>query len=324
MLSLFRRNLFVNLILLLLFGVALVAYFMVFPLADGGVEWALPQYEKFFSFIERDRWLRTGVGLAFVLLQAYLVNEMVTTHRLSRALSTIPAAVFLLYSLWTVEPYIFHPILIANLFFILAIRSLMKIYKRHLPVATIFNCGFFIAMASTFHPSYLIFVFIGIIGLVSLRTPDLREILQLVLGFLAPFFFFGVLLMYSGQLAILGEFFSQSISIPELPSGSLKTLAKPLVALLLILLSIGFNFSIRKKKKFDAIKKIELQYWMLLISVLSLVFTPVHAESQLMMISLPLAIIYGLYLESKDNSILKEFFFFMAIALYGIFMSGIL
>ena len=79
---------------------------------------------------------------------------------------------------------------------------------------------------------------------------------------------------------------------------------------------VGFlHNSIKKKKKFDAIKKIELSYWALLLSIPSLFFIDKSKDHHLMIVAVPLSIILGLILESKDNKIIKEFVFIILLSI---------
>jgi len=269
-------------------------------------------------------YLKMITALIIILLQAYLINDLVIKHKLSRALSTIPAAVFILYSCWVLGAQLYHPILIANTFFILSLNSLFKIYKRHQPIATIFNSGFWLALACCFHTPYLIYVLILLLGLLSLRSIELREALQMLTGVLIPFFLLGIALFYLSKLSLVSGAFSQSIGLPNLSDLTIASVAKPVLVLVFILISVFFNGEIKKKKKFDAIKKVELAYWIFFIALFTIIFGKTLNEAHLIMVSVPIALCYGLYLESKNNKILKEFFFVLAIGIHVIFLIGIL
>jgi len=97
---------------------------------------------------------------------------------------------------------------------------------------------------------------------------------------------------------------------------------KPVIAVFVILVLVFNQNALRKKKKFDAIKKIELNYWSLLVSFFSLLFISVPANEHLILISLPIGLLGGLILESKENSVVKEFVFLSFLGLYIFLVIG--
>ena len=59
-----------------------------------------------------------------------------------------------------------------------------------------------------------------------------------------------------------------------------------------------------------------------MVSILTIFLgNPVH-EMHLLMISTPMAVCYGLILETSKNKIIKEFLFLLAIGGYGLFLIG--
>ena len=320
MLSLFRRNLFINLIFLALFAVALLAYHLVLPnetspLSTNSIFGDLLQLQN------STHLTKLLISLAFILIQAYLVNDLVIKHKLSRALSTIPGAVFILYTVWIMSEQVYHPALIANTFFVLSLNNLFKIYKRHQPIVLIFNSGLWLALAACFYTPYLLYLIVLLLGLLSLRSINLRETLQLLLGLLTPLFLMGTAFFYFDVIENFSQF-QGNIGLPDFSQFSILGLIKPIILVLLIILSIFLSAEIKKKKKFDAIKKIELSYWIFLISILTIFFGhPLH-EMHLLMVSIPMGLCYGLILETSTNKVVKEFMFLLAIGGYALFLIG--
>ncbi len=258
-----------------------------------------------------------------IIVQALYLNHLVIKHKLSRALSTIPAAIFVLYAVTSLEPVIFHPALLANLFAMLSIGSLFRIYKRHLPIASIFNSGLYMTIAMLIYPPYFVFLILLVLGLVSLRNLSLKEVLQLSLGCMAPLYFAAVYFFYTGSLALPLEHFSNNLNLPWSGVSLGLVFLKVGIVLLLIVTLLFYSANAMKKKKFDAIKKIELSYWMLFLTLFSLFFTSQVSDSHLMVASIPVAIIGGLYMESKDNKIYKEFLFILLLGGLIAFQLGI-
>lgn len=183
-------------------------------------------------------------------------------------------------------------------------------------------------VAALIYPAYIIYFISLLLGLISLRNISLRESLQLIFGLLAPLFLCFVLYQFSGHSHMITSHFLDSFAFTwnSIDTGSdvitlISTYFKPVFFSMLIISSIVFNDSIKKKKKYDVIKKIELLYWMLLLTLPAYFFVASAPDPQLVFVLMaaPLAIVTGLIMESDSNKILKEFFFILIIAAFFVF-----
>ena len=318
MLSLFRRNLFVNYLWLLLFSVACLAYFGLKPNALDILEFQLPLSESHGLKIPLNDQPYFQLVYSFILIyvQALLVANIVIKNRMSRLLSIVPASLFVLYCFILLHSGVVHTILLANLFLIFSLQSLLRLYKKYKPITTIFNSGFFMGIASLIYLPYVIFILGLIIGLMSLRGLKVKELLQLLVAFLCPFFLFGVLLNYIGDLSEMLSHYALSIHIPDLNLDDIQLLSKLILVLLISVLMFFQNARLLKKKKFDVIKKIELNFWFLLFGFLSIFFVEEISHTHMLIISAPFAVLAGLFMESKENATTKEFVFILFVAYY--------
>ena len=300
----------------MVFAIALMA---AWPITGDGLPYktnSIPALSNLLSLLDDNKLFKVSLSVILIFIQALLLNNLIIRHKLSRALSTIPAAVFVLFSSFVIEDYHFHPVLIANVFCLLSINSLFKIYKKHLPIVTIFNSGFWMAVASIIYQPYIVYFIVLLIGLYSMRNLDLRESLQMFLGLLAPMGLIVVWAFYHGQLHTILLSVIDNFSVPDLSKISLLNMLKPLLTLSFIILAGLFHNEIKKKKKFDAIKKIELGYWLMLFSIFTIFLMSPLQQPHLIIVSIPIAISLGLLLESKNNSVIKEFLFLLGIGVY--------
>lgn len=263
------------------------------------------------------------IGVVLVFSQAMIVSQLIIKHKMSRNLSLIPSAVMVLTLAIILQPSVNHIVLVANFFFLLSVGSLFKVYKVFKPISRIFNSGFFIGIATLLYRPYFIYFIVIVLGLLALRSLKFKEIIQVILGFLCPLFLMGVLLFYNNGLDQYFAYFKLPFSIPSIDFSDIRPLFKPLLALIVILVLVFNQNALRKKKKFDAIKKVELNYWNLLVSIFSLLFIGVPTNEHLILISLPIGLLGGLILESKENAIVKEFVFLSFIGLYVVLVLGV-
>lgn len=326
MLELFRRNLITNVIAIFVFTLVIFAYylFMQDSLVLQPLEIPFQDIHGLkIPFID-NVYVQYFLGVILIFAQAMMVSQLVIKHKMSRNLSLIPSAVMVLFLAIILQPSFNHIVLVANFFFLLSISMLFRVYKVFNPISTIFNSGFFIGVATFLYRPYFVYFLVILLGLLALRSLKLKEILQVTLGFLCPLFLIGVLMYFNDGL---GQYFSYGkipFSVPSIDFGDVRSLFKPLLAVIVILVLVFNQNALRKKKKFDAIKKIELNYWNLLISVFSLFFVAVPFNEHLILISLPIALLGGLILESKENAVVKEFIFLSFVGLYIILVLGVI
>lgn len=313
MLSLFSRNLFVNVIILAVFAIALHIKLFITPEVTPV---HLPLMDTLSSFLNSSSYIQSIVTVVLVLTQALLISRYITIHRLSRSLTLIPGAVFVLYSYSVLEPDNFNTILLANFFFVLSIGSLFQIYKKHQPIAALFNAGFYLGVASIIYFPYSIFLIALIIGLYNLRNFNLREFLQIFFGLMSILFLSTVNAFYQDKLDLWKAKFTESFSIPDFDFSSNYTWVKPILLLIAILIILGLNNTLRKKKKYDAIRKIELTYSLCLLGFVSIFMVQNIELQHLMIMSLPISILGGMVLEQKEYYYVKEFLFLLLVGFF--------
>ena len=318
MLVFFRRNLFVNILWLLLFTIILFFFYIVFPSKAQMVDfhWPFENYIDIGLEFLNNRYSQLIFSITLIFLQGYLVSRFIIKHKISRNLSLVPGAVMVLYSCFVMQPYLAHEIILANLFFVFSVGSLFKLYKKYRPIGTLFNSGFYLAIAVFIYSPYSIYLPILLLGLLALRGINPKEILQLLSGFIAPFFLGSVLLYYNDNLGNYFSDFEFVFQLPEVDFSRIDELIKPLVAVAIALTIVFFQNMLRKKKNFDAIKKVELNFWMLLLGFFSLFFVASLTPFHMMILSVPIGICGGLILESQNNKITKEFVFLSFIGFY--------
>lgn len=265
------------------------------------------------SLLNSSALLQLIISVFLVLAQALLISRYVTIHRLSRSLTLIPGAIFIVYVYILKDPENLNILLLANFFFVLSIGSLFRIYKKHQPITALFNAGFFLGLASVFYFPYFIYLIALIIGLYNLRNFNLKEFLQILFGFLTVYFLCSV---YAYSIDLLEPWYSYilgSFSIPSFDFSDIQIWIKPIIfTVSVFLITIGSN-NLRKKKKYDAIRKIEFTYSLFLLSLLSIFMTVNIKLSHLIIASVPMAILGGMIMERKESYYFKEFIFLLLV-----------
>lgn len=255
--------------------------------------------------------------IGLIIAEAIILNAIILKHRLNRTQSTITAAVFALYCSYCLSEVMFHEVIVANLFAILSLRSLFRIYKKHLPITSLFNAGFFIGIAGVIYTPYLILSIPLFMGLFALRSINIKEILQLVVGLMTPYFFLSIALYYFDPRSTLYNEFIGHIGFPFNMENTALIDYMPLIIIsLLLLITLIFKSENSKKKKFDAIKKIEISYWIMLFSIPAMFFVKEISRADFILLSIPLSINLAFILETSKSKVVKEFIFLVFIGIY--------
>lgn len=305
---------------------ALYSYYLIFQHNFVSLDFTLPLYDvhRFKIPGQESIFVQYFLGVLLIFVQAMIISRFIIKHKMSRLLSLIPGAVMVLFCVTVLQPGFTHTILLANFFFILAMGSLFEVYKVYNPIGTLFNSGFFLGCASFIYKPYSIYIFVIVLGIIALRSFKLKEILQVFLGFLCPLFLIGVFMYYNNSLNEYLDYCKISFSIPKVDFSNYRDLIKPIITIIIIIFLIFKQNALRKKKKFDAIKKVELNYWVLFFGFFTLFFVEAISPIHLLIISLPIALLSGLILENKENSITKEFVFLGFIGFYFMLIFGII
>lgn len=274
MLELFRTNQFVVNILLLFYAGLL--HLSVFILPDSS--WDVPAHGILTAWVYN--WVGPGGALAEILatllvfVQAVMLNLFFAENRLTREYTLFPGLFYILIA--SALPDFLHltPILLANTFYLLAYKALFSTYRQPTAASAIFNAGFWIALASLFYFSFLVFLFWGGIALNIFRAFRLRERFMLIIGLLVPYILIGVYFFYVGRWEEwIDRQFIANFNWLDIPrSGTtLQTMHLAFLGLILLILLLSYS-GYTNRQTIDVQKKIDLMYWGLLFGGLTLLF----------------------------------------------------
>lgn len=136
--------------------------------------------------------------LAFVLivLSGIQLNLIINNNEFFDKNTYIPSLIYVLFMSSFKELHQLHPIVISNLFWILAYRRLMNVYNQVQCKSEIFDASFFILLGGIFNPPFaLTMLLFSWITLGLIRPFDLREyamplLASVVLGIYVFFYFY--------------------------------------------------------------------------------------------------------------------------------------
>ena len=252
-------------------------------------------------------------AVVLVVFQSIYLSYFVNSYKLSKEYSYFPAAFYLLMMAFMRESATLTPALLGNTFIIVALVELFKVYKKDRVLGHIFNVGFWISIGSLFYLPIGIFLFFGYIGILILRSFNLREWLIMLLGFLTPWFltgtYFFAITKFTGFLSIQFAKNAGFLSFAFSPGIGLYFRAAILTFSFLVVI-LGFR-NYLYKKNIQTQKYINLLFYTLIVLALTPLFQQdIHLEHTILF-CIPFAIFLSLSFLNIKTIPIAEFCFFI-------------
>ena len=302
MLSLFKKNIFFNSMMLLAYATIL----NIIPSI------ARPAQSDIFGL---KGIFATAIHILVLFIQAVFINRMIIENRLHRDIMLYPGVFFILFSSLLPAHWNFSHIHIANFFIIWGIFELFHIYKTTNPAVHIFNASFLVGIASLFCSPMLFFLFLIFIGITNLKKMELVHPIQIAVGGFVPWFLYITYKVWKGTEAEIMDAFLPHFgtSFFRFEGGVMNTVFLILFAFLTFFLFLSYN-DIRKKKHIQAQKKVDILYLSLITSILVMVF---HGNAGGWIFVIPfISIFVGLLVSHITNTSVAEiihFFLFIGV-----------
>ncbi len=247
-------------------------------------------------------WERKLVAFILFFLSALVLNATGTKTGLTLKNSYLAAFIFILAA--SSAPFLTHatPFLLANLLFILFLKSVFKLQKTNEPVLAAFDAGLMLGIATLFFPPLLfLFVFIWF-ALIVYRISKWRPYVAALTGSLFPYFFLIVISFLLNNPTNLHNDFMSDISLHpgKMMFSSVNT------AILVGLISIAVLFSALQmyssmgNKNIRTRQHILVSLWLLFFVSLFLFFFNKYPET-IVILTGPASLMLAAYLSQLHN-----------------------
>jgi len=307
LLGLFRKNYFFNILLLLPYTCLVRLSSLLRPVVSSGDELHNPLLKYILGWVPNGLY-QSLIACGLIFLQSCFIIFMFTRQRFSRENTLFSGLFYVLFVSFFPENGTLSGALIANTFFIIGVINLMKLFKITNPTIFLFNSGFFIGLAGLFYIPYFLFVFFAIIAVQSLRNFKLIETLQLFSGGLTPVFLLFAF-TYLNDLAfdpIHHLLLHASLEL-TIPSDINWVSMLSLIVFCLCILYAILNYStVTGKKMYQIQKKLDIIYWTIAFSALSIVLFRTSVFTPAILLAIPSAFIFSIILSESKNYLLAE------------------
>ena len=269
MIELFRRNLFINTLLLLPYAVVLRLHTFIWP------NRYFYQYDGeniFFKWIYELLSVplsQSIVATLLVYIHALILNHISIRNRLGREYTLFPGALYILLISMGKETVYLSPSLISVSLVLIMIVQMFRTYKNQNATTFIFNAGFFAGLAFLLSPHLIFFLLFGYIGLMILRSFKMLERFQYTAGFLVPMILsFSLLYFFKVDVTdSISTFITEFGWIDWNSTAEVKTYIFVGVVFFFFFLSFLSYNRYTLRKSIQAQKKIDLIFWLAFFSL---------------------------------------------------------
>jgi len=259
-------------------------------------------------------------ALVLLIIESYVLIRLNFKYIFIETKTYLPAVFFVVLSSVLVVYQQLHPLLIANLFILLAINKAFVFEKDRNQFKRYFESGIFLGLGTLFYPNAYLFILIIWMTLLVLRNFNWREWFSTILGLVTPAVFYFVILYLSGNwnslfLKFTSNLFAQagniSFSVFSLVAFSLLTLIS-LIAALAGLRIVGL-------KKISQRKYYTLFFWMLIFTILLFILPLSVGYELVVVVAIPLSIILSiLFVEIRSKWLSEVLFTFILLLVFVI------
>lgn len=260
-----------SILMALISGILVWLYPMIHPLDPGelcGPE-AMPLYNFFASLLVSSPKLAGFISLAFVLLIGFYLANFNTRLFFITERTLLPASLYIILSGFFVNLQGFVASLPAALLLMLSVDRLLAAYRKPGIAYSFFDSALILSIGSLFYFNLIWFYPIIIIGLLLIRTVNIREIVLSIFGLATPYIITYAVLYISGKdLYSFTDLILRNIVVE-----SQAYLWSPLILTLFSLGSVILFFAffhlagLFNKKKIRTRKIFSILIWMLLFSL---------------------------------------------------------
>ena len=307
MLSLFRKNLLINYLLLLPYALFLHlgVWLRRIPVQENPSNWV---FNQFMGKLQMSYELQTILATILIAIIAILLSNLSVKYRLLPNGQLFGGIFFILFCGLHASSLSLTASLLACFFFVIDLEQIMSIYNQKTSPLRLFNFGFFVGMATLFYVPYYVYLFLGIIGITILKGFSLKEFFQIIVGFLTVFFLFCTAAFVGDFLDIFYSQQIQSYFSPYLFSMSYGKNGLIVMGILsLVFLASFISLNLFQVKKTILIQKyFDLIFWTVFVSFLSLLFLRITEINHIHLFILPLSILMGLMISKIKNQLMAE------------------
>ncbi len=253
--------------------------------------------------------IRFWIAFIFILVQAVFLNLITSEHKITGEANLLPGLFLILFSSVHVSFLGLTPALIGNTALIFAVGYMYGVYKDKEPSGKHFNVGFLTAIAALCYGSYSVFFLYGLGALATQRAFNPREALQILAGFLVPFFLLWVYFFWMGDVNESYFAYLQSsfgvLNFSDRPFGIPGFVALGFFGIMILISVVKFP-SFLQKQGVKSKKNINITFQLLAVAGITTLIQAGLGIEHLIVLAIPLGVIFGILFTRMKSPIKAE------------------
>ena len=281
-------------------------------------EHAAPLYKLIISWIEGVPFLITLISFILIFCEALLINYIIRKNEIISSNSFLSAMVYMVLMSLQPEMFSLHPIVMANLFLLLALHTLMQSYKKETSYAQAFDTGLFISLGAMLYIPSIVFIFLLWIGLIILRPFVWREWVISFIGLILPWIFLVFYYFWNDKLdALEYDALYYTLVTPQKSFNVIKfsyqEYAQMGVLLISFIFSSGRFLTDLSKGTVRTRSNLFLMMYFFLLAFISIFLAPAYSISYLSFFSVPFTAFFSSFLLFVKKQWIGELLFLLLI-----------
>jgi len=275
----------------------------------------MPLAELVFSVMDGHHTFSLILSLILLILQAFLINNVVERHHLLKEQGLLPALCYVVLMCTFPQMLFLHPALIANTFIIIALHKLLNFRTTEKVFPRIFDAAFLVAISSLFYYPSIAMYLLLCVALVVLRSFNWREWAISLIGVSLPYIFVMTWYFWFDQFeTFINEKIFHFVMMKPFPfhndtsfyilGGALVTLC--LFALLPYIRQIALNTVQIGKRLF-------IITWFIFLSLAAVFLIPDYTVVHFSLVAIPLSIYLANYFQNSKYVWTREFIFLILL-----------
>ena len=256
-----------------------------------------------------------GIILSFLMvsvLSVLIVNFNTSVFFINER-TFLPALFYVLLGGLFPEYQLMNPVLPAAIFLILSIIRIIEGYHITGTAYNYFDAGILISIGSLFYANLIWFGLLLIIGIILLRTGNLKELVITIAGLLTPFLItFGIYYVAGKDIGSLMRLFSDNLFTHVVRYQFTRlTFVTLIFCCGLLLISFVKLFKHINTKKIKSRKTFSLLIWTFLISLIAYILVPSVSVEMIWLTGIPVSYFIAQYFVLVKKKLVPEILFFL-------------
>jgi hypothetical protein len=142
----------------------------------------MPLYELFLRLVGDGTVFSLVIGILLVVIEGFILNYIIDLHKILPERNNLVAFFYVIFC--SIHPAFLYPnpVIVANLFLILALGQLLRVYNQKNVLKEVFNASMLVGVASLFYFPSLLLIFLIWAACIIIRPFEWRNYIVSLLG----------------------------------------------------------------------------------------------------------------------------------------------